>query len=90
MFENHARLYGDWFPHLADDGEGGVKVLNNLEWYGDVGVLEYLAKYGRHFRIVRMLRTKSVKDRLETEEGLNFAEFAYQTFQARMRCLMMR
>ncbi len=82
MFENHARLYGDKFPHLVDNGKGGVKVLNNLEWYRDVGVLEYLANYGRHFRIVRMLRTKSVKDRMETEEGLNFAEFAYQTFQA--------
>ena len=59
MFSNHASLYGDVLPHLREEEEeGGLRVLNNLDWYGDMGVLDFMATYGRNFRIVRMLRTR--------------------------------
>lgn len=45
-------------------------------------VLEFVGDVGRHFRMGDMLCLKSVKDRLESAQGINFTEFTYQMFQS--------
>ncbi|XP_029641145.1 tyrosine--tRNA ligase, mitochondrial [Octopus sinensis] len=57
-------------------------ILNNEEWYANLNVIDFLAKYGRSFRLADMLSKHSVKSRLSSPEGMNFTEFTYQMFQS--------
>lgn len=61
----------------------GVRVVNNLEWFGDMGFLEFLRDVGKHARLGPMLAKDSVRIRMEGEgEGMSFTEFTYQLLQA--------
>jgi len=62
--------------------EGSIQSKNNYDWWKDVTLLEFLAKYGRHIRVGQMLARDSVKGRLESENGIGFNEFTYQILQA--------
>ncbi|XP_025082654.1 tyrosine--tRNA ligase, mitochondrial-like [Pomacea canaliculata] len=59
-----------------------VRVLNNMEWYKDWNIVEFLSKVGRNFRMGSMLSKQSVQSRLNSSEGMSFTEFTYQIFQA--------
>lgn len=60
-----------------------ARMVNNLDWLGEVGILEFLRDVGRHFPVTTMLRRESVRRRLEGEgAGLTFTEFSYQLLQA--------
>ena len=58
------------------------EVQNNYNWWKDIGMLEFLAKYGRHIRVTQMLARDSISSRLNSAEGLGFNEFTYQILQA--------
>lgn len=45
-------------------------------------MLNFLATYGRHIRVSQMLARDSVKNRMESEQGIGFNEFTYQILQA--------
>lgn len=61
---------------------GTVNSRNNADWWRDVKMLDFLATYGPHIRVGHMLARDSVKNRIRTEQGLGFNEFAYQILQA--------
>jgi tyrosyl-tRNA synthetase len=56
-------------------------VLNNDEWLGRFTLIDFLRDVGKHFRIGPMLAKESVRARLQSEEGLSYTEFTYQTLQ---------
>lgn len=56
-----------------------VKMVNNYDWFKDMGTLEFLRKIGKHLTINYMLAKDSVKSRIES--GLSFTEFSYQLIQ---------
>jgi tyrosyl-tRNA synthetase len=60
-------------------GENGAVLLNNLEWFGGMGFLQFLREAGKHISVNYMVAKESVKRRLET--GLSFTEFSYQLLQ---------
>ncbi len=62
--------------------EGSNKALlrNNLDFYKDMNVLEFLRKVGKNLTVNYMMSKDSVKNRLES--GLSFTEFSYQLLQA--------
>jgi tyrosyl-tRNA synthetase len=62
--------------------EGMIKSMNNYDWWKDITFLEFLARYGRHIRVGQMISRDSVRNRLESESGIGFNEFAYQVLQA--------
>ncbi|KAI8852024.1 tyrosine-tRNA ligase [Chytridium lagenaria] len=64
------------------EGMEGVRILNNLEWFRGMSMLEFLGDLGRNARVSLMLAKDSVKSRLESEEGISFTEFSYQLLQA--------
>jgi tyrosyl-tRNA synthetase len=64
-----------------DDSPTGAIVANNLEWTGDVPVLEFLRDVGKHFSINVMLARETVKRRLEAD-GMSFTEFSYLLLQS--------
>jgi tyrosyl-tRNA synthetase len=59
-----------------------ARLVNNLDWLGQLGLLGFLRDVGKHFRLGAMLDRESVRARLESEAGLSFTEFSYQLLQA--------
>jgi tyrosyl-tRNA synthetase len=59
-----------------------VTLVNNLDWTGSVGLLDFLRDIGKHANVNQMIARESVKARLESENGISFTEFSYQLLQA--------
>ena len=64
------------------DGPTDAVMVNNDEWLGSLGYIDFLRDVGRHFTINRMLTFDSVKLRLDREQPLTFLEFNYMILQA--------
>ena len=58
-----------------------AKVMNNLDWFGSMGFLEFLREIGKYARVGTMMAKDSVKTRLDSEQGMSFTEFSYQLLQ---------
>jgi tyrosyl-tRNA synthetase len=68
---------------LDFDGENSALLVNNHDWMGRFGYLEFLRDVGKHFPVNVMLTKDSVKSRLErTDGGLSYTEFSYMLLQA--------
>ena len=61
-------------------GVGGAAMVNNLDWLGELSLVDFLRETGKHFTIPYMLAKDSVQVRLE--RGLSFTEFSYMLLQA--------
>lgn len=57
-------------------------IINNLNWYTNVDVIEFVRSIGKYFRMGTMLSRTSVQSRLNSDTGMSFTEFTYQVFQA--------
>ena len=64
-----------------DDTPTGALVVNNLDWTGGQGVLEFLRDVGKHFSVNVMLARETVKRRLAAD-GLSYTEFSYLLLQS--------
>lgn len=64
--------------HCKHDLTASVTFVDNKEWYEGWSLLDFISKLGRHFRVGTMLSRKSVRTRMESDEGLSFTEFFYQ------------
>jgi tyrosyl-tRNA synthetase len=62
-----------------DNKENGAELVNNLDWFKEFGVLEYIREVGNHISVNYMMAKDSVKSRLES--GMSFTEFSYQLIQ---------
>lgn len=65
---------------LDFEGENKAIVVNNLDFYKEMNVLDFLRNVGKTLTVNYMMSKDSVKNRLET--GLSFTEFSYQLLQA--------
>ncbi|MCV6603900.1 MAG: tyrosine--tRNA ligase, partial [Porticoccaceae bacterium] len=64
-------------------GDNAALVVNNLDWSGEVKVLDFLRNIGKHFAVNQMVKKESVKQRIEREgEGISFTEFSYMILQS--------
>ena len=61
-------------------GAGGALLVNNLDWLGELSLIDFLRDTGKHFTVPYMLAKDSVQTRLE--RGLSFTEFSYMLLQA--------
>jgi tyrosyl-tRNA synthetase len=57
-------------------------IVNNNDWLGEFGFLDFLRDVGKHFRMGAMLGRESVRARLASESGMSFTEFSYALLQA--------
>jgi tyrosyl-tRNA synthetase len=65
-----------------DAAANPARMVNNVEWLGPVGFLDFLRDVGKHFTVNYMLAKESVKRRVGGEEGISFTEFSYQLLQS--------
>ena len=79
-----AETLGRNTKRIADQLEriARVKLVNNLEWTGQLTLLDFLRDIGKHASVNQMVARESVKARLESENGISFTEFSYQLLQA--------
>ncbi|KAA3640939.1 MAG: tyrosine--tRNA ligase [Bacteroidetes bacterium] len=63
-----------------EEGENKAEIVNNLDFYKNMNVLDFLRDVGKTLTVNYMMSKDSVKNRLET--GLSFTEFSYQLLQA--------
>lgn len=47
-----------------------AEIVNNLDWYASMSVVDFLSNVGRHFRVNSMLGKDSVRSRLQSDAGL--------------------
>ncbi|KAA2256383.1 tyrosine--tRNA ligase [Solihabitans fulvus] len=64
-----------------DDSPTGAIVANNLDWTGQLPVLEFMRDIGKHFSINVMLARETVKRRLDGD-GMSYTEFSYLLLQS--------
>jgi len=68
----------DFSPRI----DNPARMINNADWLGTVGLLDFLRDTGKHFTVNYMLAKESVSARMERESGISFAEFSYMLLQA--------
>lgn len=66
---------------ILSDKEPKPLYLNNYDWFKNFSFLTYLRDVGKYFRIGSMIAKDSVKSRLNSDDGMSFTEFSYQTLQ---------
>lgn len=60
-----------------------ARIVNNLDWLGELKTVDFLRDVGKHFSVNILLRKESIRRRLEDEDGgLSFTEFSYVLMQA--------
>ncbi|MEU4383530.1 tyrosine--tRNA ligase [Micromonospora echinofusca] len=75
-----ARIRDQLAPFVSYEGGNAAQLVNNLDWTGEMSVVEFLRDVGKHFPVNKMLAREVVRARLES--GISFTEFSYQLLQA--------
>ena len=61
----------------------GAVLINNYDWLGKFGYLDFLRDVGKHFSVNVMVAKDSVKSRLtQSDAGMSYTEFSYQLLQS--------
>lgn len=58
-----------------------AEMVNNYDWFKDMGFLEFIRDIGKHITVNYMMAKDSVKKRIEGDAGISFTEFTYQLIQ---------
>ena len=66
----------DFSPNLKNKAE----IVNNMDWYKDIGIIDFLREAGKNITVNYMEAKESVKKRIV--DGISFTEFSYQLLQA--------
>lgn len=83
--ENAAKIEKQLRHFLDFESQDNPALLvNNLDWFRNVSLLEFLRDTGKNLTVNYMLGKESVKNRLE--EGISFTEFSYQLLQGHDFC----
>ncbi|KAK3855827.1 hypothetical protein Pcinc_037793 [Petrolisthes cinctipes] len=77
IFHNHSEYFNTSGATLHP-----LRVLNNLDWYQGVCILDFLSGVGNSLRVGDLLSRHSVQTRLSSPHGLSYTEFSYQALQA--------
>lgn len=82
------------FEEIADNIEGitaqykaifaghNFEIVNNADWFKNIGYLEFLRDIGKHMSMTQLLDREFVKSRIgEGGAGISYAEFSYSLIQ---------
>jgi len=82
--ENLAGIRGQLEHFLDFDvSTNPARMVDNLEWLGELKAVDFLRDIGKHFSVNALMRKESIRRRLEEEDGgISFTEFTYVLMQA--------
>jgi tyrosyl-tRNA synthetase len=63
-------------------GTSSATLVNNADWTSQITALDFLRDVGKHITVNQMMAKESVKNRLNSENGLSYTEFSYMLLQA--------
>ncbi len=63
-------------------GATSATLVNNADWTSHITALDFLRDVGKHITVNQMMAKESVKNRLNSENGLSYTEFSYMLLQA--------
>ena len=67
---------------LLKDYSDQITFVNNLDWLGDVSLLDFLRDTGKHYPMTSLLQRDFVATRIgEGGSGISYAEFSYTLLQ---------
>lgn len=67
-----ARLFGD----------SSFELVDNYDWFRDVGYLDFLREVGKHFSMTELIQREYIAERMgEHGSGISYAEFSYSLVQ---------
>lgn len=66
---------------LSFEGNNAARLVNNLDWTAPLSTVDFLRDIGKHFRVGTMLKKDAVSSRLNSSDGISYAEFSYQVLQ---------
>jgi tyrosyl-tRNA synthetase len=70
------------FLDFAVDPNAAV-MRNNLDWLGELALVDFLRDVGKHFSVNQLMAKESVRRRLEDPDvGLSYTEFSYILMQS--------
>lgn len=86
---NEREVVAEWVGYLGAqiskflsfEGENAARLVNNLDWTAPLSTVDFLRDIGKHFRVGTMLKKDAVSTRLNSSEGISYAEFSYQVLQ---------
>ncbi len=86
---NDENVVAEWVGYLQEqvarflsfEGANGARLVNNLDWTAPMSAITFLRDIGKHYRVGTMLKKDAVSARLNSEEGISYAEFSYQILQ---------
>ncbi len=81
----NAESIREQLAHFLDfeAGKNAARMRNNLDWLGEIRLVDFLRDIGKHFGMGQLLARESVRRRLEDREaGLSFTEFSYALLQS--------
>ncbi|SKC65124.1 tyrosine--tRNA ligase [Okibacterium fritillariae] len=67
--------------YLSFEGDNAASLVNNLDWTAPLTAIEFLREIGKHYRVGTMIKKDAVSARLNSENGISYAEFSYQILQ---------
>lgn len=79
---NKAGIRQVFAKFLSFEGENAAIMVDNDDWLGGLGYIEFLRDVGTEFTINRMVTMETVKRRLENEQPMTFLEFNYPLLQS--------
>ncbi|HEX2957915.1 MAG TPA: tyrosine--tRNA ligase [Chitinispirillaceae bacterium] len=65
---------------LDFSGDSAAEIVNNHDWFGTMGFLDFLRDVGKFLTVNYMVSKDSVKSRWE--QGISYTEFSYQLLQS--------
>ena len=78
---DNARAIADQYKRILGDRE--FTLVNNYDWFKDIGYLQFLREVGKHVPVRQMVQREFVQSRLSEEgAGISYAEFSYVLIQA--------
>lgn len=80
VLRHNQQRIGEQLRRFLDfTGPNAAEMVNNHDWFKDMGFLRFIREVGKHITVNYMMAKDSVKNRLEG--GISFTEFSYQLVQ---------
>ena len=63
-------------------GSENITFVNNHDWLGSLNLIDFLRDTGKHFTVNELIKKEAIANRLGSETGISYTEFAYPLLQA--------
>ena len=78
--EKNIKAISRQYKRIVDSDS--VQIVNNYEWLGKWNLIDFLRDIGKNFTVNNLIKKDAIAERLKSDIGLSYTEFAYPLLQA--------